>query len=98
VLPPCAGTSCELVLDVGVRPLHLAEVAAFPCRVDRAHEVQVRRRAHGAIGSSSSSDTPRSLSASSLWAYDAMLTIRPSRHLVTRVIGMATSTPLYRPR
>lgn len=30
-------------LDLGVRPLVGAEVATFPRRVDRVHEVQVRR-------------------------------------------------------
>ena len=57
------------IRSAGTGPVVGAVVAPFPVRVDRAHEVEVRGRGHGEIGSSWSSDTPRSLSAWSLWAY-----------------------------
>ena len=65
---PWLGTSHHHALDLGVCPVGVAEVAAFHWRVDRAHQLNVRRIRHGAIGSSSLSVTPNVCSASSLFA------------------------------
>src|SRR5919198_4847749 len=37
------GSAGDHVLDLGIRPLDRAEVATSPRRVDRAHEIKVRR-------------------------------------------------------
>ena len=39
---PAIGSIGDYVLDLGVGPVRSAEVPAFPVRVDRAHEVEVR--------------------------------------------------------
>jgi hypothetical protein len=53
---------------------------------------------HGAIGSSSSSESRSSARASSRLAYDFRYTSNPSRHLASCAVGSATSAPLRRPR
>src|SRR5262245_55542295 len=58
-----------------VRPLGRAEVATFPSRVDRAHEIEVLRHRY--------SDRPTAPSASPRVEYSSCSTIRPSRRVST---------------
>src|SRR5439155_16101582 len=78
-------------LDLRVCPLHRAVVAAFPGRVDRAHEVEVLR----GHGYSRISSALRACSCSKKYS---MRMVRPSRKVRICEVRNSPSTPLCCPR